>query len=362
MDRRQFFYSSASSLLGAYALTACSSFIGKPKAKNVKLLIATERDKRTSLITIYDMQDGSGYDFVLPLGLPHSTLMSPQFPESIFFFEVFGSAIRYNLRTGEMVTMKAGMDLPFWFNGHAVESHDGKTIWCTERLTGAPGNLVRARDAESLELLPGKENAYAGGHQVIRLPGTNILVSHPDKTINYFDTEKRQVIKEVSSPYKIVHLTHLSGSEMVGLGTLPFSKDEFAKTNDKNVREQMMNQHFIVDTEAPVIYSNLQGGLKTIFDESQHQLFRYNYGIDHIGPGSFLTSHVRSNTVILWENFQIKHTFSVISPLNVIHNRYRNSFYVASGGKLIEYSLVDYKELKAYSFPKSVLMMATMKI
>lgn len=360
MDRRDFLQSSVASLLGAYALAGCGSLPSRPPERNVKLLIALERDPRSSLVKIYDMKDGTSFDFVVPLGLPHATLMSPIFPDSIYFFEFMGSAVRYNVRTGEMVSVAANPDHPVCFSGHAVESFDGKIIWCTEEFKGNRQLIVRARHADSLEIVPGEQYSYPGGHQVIRLPGTNILVSHPGENINFFDMEKLKVVQTNPIPSIVLHMTQISSTEIIA-GAFERSP-KLDNTSSANLRDSIMSGKFHTQKELPLIYASLNGEVKSLIEEDKKHLFRMNYAMDFIKPGSFLSTHNKSNTVLLWEDFKIKHTYNIPAPLNVIYNPFRSSFYVVSLGKLKEYSLTDHKEIMSYSFPKTVLMMATMKI
>lgn len=286
-------------------------------------------------------------------------------PQEILVFEFFGSAVKVNQRTGQVSRIKGTAEN--LFHGHAVQSEDGKIIWTTEHQPGPRRNRVRGRRIEDLSLID-ETIGFAGGHHLVRLPGSPVLVSGgstPEKKhfLSFYDSEEMKLLQTLPMEEVMGHLLAFSPSEIIGVSnSVKMTENETQRLSallKMNQHPTRLTGELDLTGEAPLVYANLKGEIKSFWEEGRKDIFRFGFGLDLIpgSPGRYITGHHHSNTVILWDHFKIVKVFKIPEPFGILVSRDGSEFVVLTKGALETYSLSTFERTNRirYERPVSVL-------
>lgn len=314
---------------------------------------------------ILDLEDHSFGEFELPLRLPHSLMRSYSNPDEIIAFEFMGGAAKVNLKTG--ATVKKEGSTESLFHGHGVQSRDGKTLWTTEFLVGSRSQ-VRARRAEDLSLIDEVEG-FSGGHHIIALPGSEMLVSggtseKGENFLAFFDAEKGRLTQSLPMKDVMGHLLAFSPTEVIGVSNAVLM-DEKQKSDLKaligsSVRPARLTNEINLDGAAPLIYANLQGELRSFWEQGREDLFHFGFGLDLIpgSPGRYLTTHHKSDAVIVWDKFKLLKVIPVAAPLGIVVSADGSEFLVLSQGRIEVFSTTTFQRIKTLKYDRPVSLLS----
>ncbi|MES2527979.1 MAG: hypothetical protein V4598_12875 [Bdellovibrionota bacterium] len=366
MERRKFIQHSVLSFIALSAGASCSSKIPQASSYQSKkgfvylgLLVSPEK----SIIRKLDLSTYEYTDTVVPIGRTHAVTNSATSPDEIYVFDFRGSAVRVNTRSSEILAKidhtSSGQGL---FHGHGIHDQEEKILWCSE-ITEKQGYVIRARSADDLSLINGKDYSFAGGHHVSRLPNTNILTSAGslgDKKhfISFFDFRNREIKKTASTDYPGVHVLPISSSEVVSVSTEHIMGEgelsNFNRSANPVTRALMSEKELHFAGTSPLLYVNLNGEVRNHWDPSRKEIFQLGLGLDRLNPGGrYVTSHYSSNSVIVWENFEVTKVLNVPNPLVVVASADGSEVAVQSDAGLRIYSLESGKQVKniRYEYP-----------
>ena len=370
MERRKFLHDS---VLGFIALSAGASCSTKaplvPVYKTTKgfVYLGLTVNPLKSIIRKLDLSTYEFTDIVVPIAKTHAVTNSAMNPDEIYVFDFRGSAVRVNTRTGKILARmdhasgKEGM-----FHGHGFHDPESNLLWCSE-ITANSDYIVRARSGDDLSLLMGENYSFPGGHHVSRLPGSDIISSAgSDKNgkhfISFFDFKTRTLKKQVATNYPGVHVLPLSSSEVIAVTTEHIMGDEQLMNFDRRAnpvtRSKMTDKELLFAGTSPLLYASMDGVTKYHWDPSRKEIFQLGLGLDRLNPGGrYITSHFSSNSVILWDNFNVQKVIHVPNPLVVVASLDGSEVAVQSDGGLRIYSLESGQQVKnlRYQYPVNTL-------
>ncbi len=105
----------------------------------------------------------------------------------------------------------------------------------------------------------------------------------------------------------------------------------------------------------PVMYFNVNGEMRTLWDVKQKNLFQYGLGVAK-GPGSsFVTAHTHSNTVIHWDDFQMKNVIKVKGPIAVTCPGDKSQVVALCPYKLKIFSLETSQLVRTVKYPENIV-------
>lgn len=319
-----------------------------------------------STLRVLDLTDMSFEDFDIPIKLPHSLIQNAANSDEVYIFELLGSAVKLNLKDRKTILVENKSGSKFF--GHAVQSSDRQLIWTTEMMPGK-GAVVYARNASDLSLVQGEEYSFQGGHHVIRLPGTDILVSGGSSKgvnanfVHFYDPSTKKIIRRLPMEDVPIHMIGISSSEILGVTNVAVAEGknkEYASSSEPSVALKLQTV-FDFKTPSPVFYGNLDGNSKSWLDAEKKDLFRFNFGIERV-PGKdlkFLTSHNHSDSVILWKDYKIERVINVKAPKAISVTNDGSQLLIHSADlELLVYSMKTFQLEKKINYDRPVGMVS----
>lgn len=377
LDRRRFLH--ALWLISLAGSAGCSSLGRKTVASPATLAAAgakglvylcIAKDKDSSVLRIMNWDDGSFTDHSIPLGYPHSIVQDIRNPRTLYSFESFGSLAKFDLDAGS-ISKVDHLNKTSMFDGHGVLSRSGSRLICTE-FDQVHATIVTIRDAMSLERLSVAPSECHQSHQVVALPGTSIVAcanltsGHGSAgAITFFDYETNRVLKRVEFDHPVIHLTAISGSEVLGVSrpttfdpATPFAVST-SKTSMQNLKSILSNT---LEAGGPVVYARLDGAKKTFWDPSRASLFNGSFGIAAIPSSkSFLSTHYQSGRVLLWRDGVIDHVFEAPGAMNVVTSADGSEFMALGNEEIQLFSLENRKKIKTIAYDKPILLIGNFR-
>ncbi len=352
MERRKFIQDSVLGFLALSAGASCTTRLPQPNVYQSKkgfVYLGLLKAPGNSIIRKLDLSTYEYTDTIVPIGLTHAVTNSSTNPDEIYVFDFRGSAVRVNTRDGKIIAKvdheTSGMGM---FHGHGIHDPDENILWCSE-ITEKQKYVIRARSADDLSIISGLDYSFSGGHHVSRLPDTNIITSagtagEGKHFISFFDFRNRKLIKTAATDFPGVHVLPISSTEVVSVSTEHImGANELAHFNrsaNPVSRASMSEKELQFAGTSPLLYVNLNGEVRNHWDPSRKEIFQLGLGLDRLNPGGrYITSHYTSNTVIVWENFQVKKILKVPNPLVVVASIDGSEVAVQSDAGLRIYSL-----------------------
>lgn len=367
--RRKFVQDSALGFL-ALSLGGCATKVPvpgyTPGHKGYAYLGLGVTDEESILRKI-DLSTYEYEDLSVPLGRLHAVTKSQTNPEEIFILDFQGSAVKMNAKTKRLIARvdhrTSGEGI---FYGHGIHDPEKDILWCTEQ--SGPQSFVRARSAQDLKLISGKDLQFPGGHHLTRLPGTELIVTAgtDDKGnhfIAFYNIQTNRMERIVPTEYPGVHVLPVSSSEVIAVSTEFTMGDQqlrnFNRYTDPRERRKMSAEELKFAGTSPLLYANLNGEMKTYWDPSRKELFQLGLGLDRLmGKDSYVTSHHTSNTVIVWKDFRVQKVIPVPGPLVVVATLDGREVAVQSEGGLKIYSLDSGALVKDLRFKHPVITLS----
>lgn len=391
MYKRDFLKLSALSVGSLLLAESCTSvplvknYSGlNPSGSKGKLLLVLRGPKSSPLSRVcsFDLDTNELQDlFVVPVNLPHSFVQNKNNPNEFFFFELYRSSGKFDAATKSFTKtdLKTSRNISF---GHGLISPTGKQIFCTELNRETMSAEINIRSIDGMEKV-GKFPAEIGDHSIVLLPGTSITacgssaLDYKNRKLIFYDCVSKKIINSVQTGFPISHLVPLSSTEVIALSYFGAKKIEYANTkiqSESNVRglikeiakdkegfDEADTLNFMRQLDwnpSHFCIVSIDGRKKNFWDEKQENLFRFNFGATYEkNSDQFITTHLASNTIIIWKDFKIQKTLSVPSPTLVTVSLDATEFYVLSGGETLHrFSLKSLKELPAPPIPAPLYM------
>lgn len=324
--------------MGAMLVSSCRSQVPKSALSGVdrgKLMLSVVDDSHSSTLRILDLNDYSFTDFKVPLARPHSMNQNLNNLNDVFLYEFMGGAAKFDLETFKGVHISP---VETFFAGHAVQ--DGDTIWCTEKYMEGD-RYCFARNASDLSLIPGKEHKFDAGHHIVKMPGSSLVVSGSHGFVTFFDIKTKKVHRKISIDRELtpVHFIPLSETEVVAVG---------------GVMKGKLDSYFDLSSPAPSIYATTSGEVRTFWDESLKDDFRFGFGLKKLAGNSWLTGHKLGDAVFLWKDYKIVKKFEMKNPQAISLTKDGTQFIVHSGDNLNFYSFKTYELEKTIAYDRPI--------
>ena len=364
-SRRKFFQDSA---LGLFALSmgaSCTtsipsqSYPGKHKGY---AWVALGSGPESNILRRINLSTYEYEEVLLPLGNAHAISKISTHPDELFVYEFHGSAVRVNVKTGEILA-RVDQTAELEFVGHGTYDPVRNIIWSSEKV-GDLG-LVRARSADTMKLIPGKEFSFPGGHHVIRLPESSLISSAGSDPagkhfISFFDLSSLKIEKIVPTDYHGIHLYPLSSTEVISVSnqyTMDAERLRMTRRfTNPSTRKSMTPKDLEYAGTSPLLFADVSGQTKTFWDPSRTEIFHLGVGLDKVGTGNrFVTSHLLSHTVVVWKDFSPEKVISVPYPLVVVATLDGTEIVVQSEGFLRIYSVETGSLVKEIKYKQPVI-------
>lgn len=344
MDRREFAKNTLLAIASGVLGVSCA--VPVPQKNNYKsssrgFVYLCFASGNKSLLRELNLDTYEYKETELPISTPHAVT---RVGDDIYAFGLFGSAAKVT-GTGKVIladhTKGEG-----YFLGHGLISHDNEMVWTTEMKTFGHA-VVRARSLNDLKIVNGHGYEFIGGHHLVRLPGTDLIATcgaEGERYYVYFYNLKRfRMENKVPCNYPGLHLLPISDSEVV-ITTTEFRMFKerlinFERMGNPKTRATMTEKEKQFAGFSPVIYANVNGEVKELWNPKDKEIFQHGLGLDSAGSERFISSHYSSDSVILWKGQEIEKVFKVPSPLIVVVTEDAKSFLVQSEGNLVIYSL-----------------------
>ncbi len=311
-----------------------------------------------SHLRIFDWDSYRFTDVEVPIGLIHSVIQDRTDKNIVYLFEAFGSCVKMNLRTKQVV--KLDHHAKHMFNGHGALSGSGEFIACTE-IDPARGSFVTLRSTKDLSLVEDLPDECNRCHQVISVPNSNLMVTgnmmSPDGKqtggFTFYDYESRKVVNRVELPFPVLHLMAISPTEVIGASL--FNKNWSLSQSSSLMRDRGSPGNLASFTSTreilpgPIYYAAVDGTTKTLWDESKKELFHDNFGLAKIAKGRFFSGHQRSGKVILWDDYKMTKIISVPKPKNIQISGDGTEFMVMSDEKIVIFSMSTFEPLHTFA-------------
>lgn len=353
MDRR-IFLSGSVAFLSTLALSSCATRVpglkypGQSRGQVFLIL----KGYSGTVLRVLSLDDYSFRDFPLSVSRPHSILQSSHKPSEIYVFGVEETSAILNLETGSerIVQSSSGMR----FSGHGLPMKEG-VLWSSE--INQQGQIyLRGRRTDDFSLIRDKNYTLEGGHHIVRLPGTDTLVTggfsqvKKANVVTFYDSRKNEIIREFRTNYTPVHFVPLSGTEVASVS----SDVALGKSPGKGRPMGGLD----LSNPAPVLTFNVNGDSQIHWEEKNKDLYRFGFGIEKLPSGNLVTGHNRSDTLLIWENFQVVKTLSVPMPFALMCTKDGSQLVVHSGVDVRIYSLKTYELEKVISYPENIIAMS----
>ncbi len=328
--------------MGAMLVSSCRSqvpLVQTPGSDRGKIYLSLKGEGKSSTLRILDLNDYSFKDWVIPLPHPHSMALNLQNPDEMFLYEFMGYAAKVNLVTDKTILM-AGKETNF--AGHAVQYED--VIWSTEKYFN--GEFVAfARRASDLSVIPGKEHTFKAGHHIVKMPGTNQIVTGSEGRIVFYDLGKKKIVREIPIDQEIspIHFFPLSESEVISV---------------TGIMDGSLGTKFNLSGMAPAYYANMKGDVRPFWDEKEKEHFRFGFGIKKLTSQTWLTGHNMGDAVFLWKDFKIVKKFEMKSPQTISLTKDGTQFIVHTADKLNFYSFKTNELEKTISYDRPIIAMS----
>lgn len=347
--------------LGASCATAIprQGYHGKHKGY---VWVALGSGPDSNILRKIDLSTYEFKDVLIPLNDAHAIAKISTHPDELFVYEFHGSAIRVNVKTKEVLA-RVDQTADLEFVGHGTFDPDKNIIWSCEKV-GDLG-LVRARSADTMKLIPGREFSFPGGHHVTRLPGSSLISSagtDPEGKhfISFFDLSSLEMKKIVQTGYEGIHVYPVSSTEVISVSN-QFKMDAerlrmTRRFTNPVTRKSMTPEELKFGGTSPLMFVDVNGQSKTFWDPSRPEIFQLGVGIDRVGTGErYVTSHLCSHTVVIWKDFSPEKVFSVPNPLVVVATLDGNEIVVQSEGSLKIYSIETGALVKVVRYDQPVI-------
>lgn len=342
-------------LLSAQFLAACASRQVLPSEKEDRAILFIY-DGDGTIVRRLSLRSGEHLDIRIPLVYPHSAHQIPGNSEELIILGFFNSAFKVNFATKVVREVKPE---GYLFMGHGVQTSVPGFIWCSEILDSGE-SVIRKRSTEDLSLSPGPGTSFPGVHHVVRLPGTETIVSGTSDLkggkafLRFFDSRSgKENVCHIPGKFGLGHMMALSDTEVLCIvkhlkEKTDRSKYEVAAESPqlepmewrKNYPSEKYRLNFV--DKVPLVYANTSGEVKFFWDEPRMDLFRTTFGFDFI-PGSpvrFISGHSDANVVILWNrDLTVERVIPIKQPFALLSSSDGKGFHVLSMGKLKFYSL-----------------------
>ena len=364
MQRREFNQLALQTAIGSLLL-GCSSVVVAPKERSDsaaypekvgskgRIVLSLFKPGGACAIRLVDWETFEFHDFDVPLNVAHSLVQDKSDKDVIYAFEVFGSGLRANLKTGSVVKIdhRRGQGM---FNGHgAILGGNGEFIACTE--IAKAGASVRVRSTKDLSVIAELPQECGLCHQAIVLPGTMTLVSGGrfgnKGAFTFYDFSTKKLVLRVETPNPILHLTSLSSSEVIGTCVAdddPISMERMdsmdpSKDSYSNVKKYTAHQH---REPAPIAYASMDGKSRFLLDDTKKDLFASTFGVTKGKNERFISAHTAMDKVLIWKNFEIEKMIDVPKPKNVQISPDGEEMMILGGGQLYVFSTKDFSLLR----------------
>ncbi len=355
MHRRDFFNTSIQAFLGAMALSSCRSHVPYQPIAGTKghVILGINSRKPGCVVRILSLDDYTYRDYHVPVEEAHAVSKSQWDKNKIYVFGTAATSAIVDLNDGSCVTRVNSEGMIF--NGHGAQVVEDNIMWCSEN--NSTGQIfLRARTSD-LNLIEGSEYTIEGGHHVMKIPESNLLVTggvtSKGKLIRIFDHATRKVIHDYSIDYTPVHFLKLSSTEYIAVtaSSKQFAEDGLLVRLNFRVYGDLSNP-------APVIWFNTKGDYKYIWKDEDKEQMRLGFSATKLSSDLFVTGHLKSGTVNFWKNMQLVKTLNVGMPVSLAPSKDGTQLIVHSGEVLKVYSLSDYKLEKTIRYEDSILSMS----
>lgn len=357
INRRQFLGSATMAVLSAQFLAACASRSVLPTGKEDQAIVFI-LDGNGTIVRRLGLRSGEHSDVRIPLTYPHTAHRVLGSPDELIIIGFLNSAFKVNLVTKAVHEVRPQGHL---FMGHGVQTSVPGAIWCSEVLDSGE-SLIRKRLTADLSLAPGPGTSFPGVHHLVRLPGTETIVSGTSDLnsgkafIRFYDTATgTQKVYNFPGKLGLGHMMALSETEVLCVVKRVKEKEKIDSTKievawlNQQLRPMEKRSHSwekyrmdFVDS-VPLVYANTSGEIRFFWDEPRMDLFRFSFGFDFIpgNPVRFISGHTESNVVILWNrDLSVQEVISVPQPYALLSSSDGSGFYVLSNGALKFYSLL----------------------
>ena len=324
--------------MGAVLVSSCRSQVPNKfsSADRGTLMVSVAGDENTSILRILNLNDYTYTDYTVPLCRPHSMSQNLNNLSEIFLFEFMGGAAKFNLTTRKSIHLPPKET---FFSGHAIQN--GEILWSTEKFIKST-RYAFARNVSDLSLIPGKDNRFEAGHHIVKMPGTSLFVSGSDGFVTFFDIKSKKVIRKILIDPELtpVHFIPLSGTEVVAVC---------------GVMKGKIDGYFDLSARAPAIYATTSGDVRTFWDESLKDDFRFGFGLKKLAGNTWLTGHKLGDAVFLWKDFKIVKKLEMKNPQAISLTNDGTQFMVHSGDNLHFYSFKTYELEKTITYDRPIL-------
>lgn len=324
--------------------TAPVAYVPPKKGRVIAAGFATSPG--VSPVRIYDWDTLRFSEMEIPIDFVHSVVQDNKDPRILYFFEVFGSGVKFNVATGAAVRIdhKKGQGM---FNGHGTLLGSGDVLACSEM------DSVRLRSTDDLSVVGELPVECRKCHQVISLPGSSLLATGSNFNgkagITFYDYSTKKIVNRVDLEAPILHLLAISDHEVIGASLIrkaysPTKDNHFEPTSDSYSNFKKFTQDR-TDAPSPLVYASTDTGKKLFWDEKNQGNFRLNFGLAETADGRLISSHTNSNKVIVWKNYEIERVIEVTRPKNIQLSDDGSEFMVLAENVLEIYSTNTYEKL-----------------
>lgn len=353
MKRREFFGTGAN-LLAAFALASCRT--GLPVSgysdKKGELIIALANDERSSFIRIMNLDDRSFRDLRVPLLAPHSMLRGLRNPDHLYIFSIQEPPLILDLKSGHTVFALAPSTSEF--QGHGVQVSDGDIFWCTE--LAEKKFIVRPRSSRDFSLIGGPELFFPGGHSVVKLPGTDHLLSggnqRGESFVSVYNSKDLKLEKMIPVNYDVSHFYPVSATETYAVTfAIKKEKTDFYKKKEMPEAET-----------SPVLWLNTATGeVKELWGQDNRDEFRLGFGTALLPGQRFLTTHTTSGKLRIWKDLDLEKTLDIPRPQSVVVSADASEFIVHADRGLRIHSAKDLTLKEEFHWEKPVIAISAYK-
>ena len=361
MDRRLFIETLLLGF-GTAAFAGPVSYTKNSGSKGSVLLLLERKASQDSLLRVFNWDKLTHEDFVVPLKVPHSVVRNNLDANEVFIFEMIGTCVKLNLKTG--LVMKVPK-LGSTFLGHGAMSPNGESILCTEALPGERRASLTLRSSDKLELIKALTPEIGSAHQAVYLPGTEIIASgsifkdakSQRGGVSFYDVKAGKIIKQIEVPYPVAHVMALSSTEVAAVGNVLKSVGDYPGPKNSSVSITEYFEGFTENTSTPVYVAHVNGGLQALkSSDPKHDLIS-GFGLARLKdtPGAFLSGHTRSDTIVSWLEGKPQKYLSVDAPLNIMLSDDQKELMVVSKGALKIFDVKTFASLRTIKFDHDIL-------
>ncbi|MEK7354879.1 MAG: hypothetical protein AAB250_00420, partial [Bdellovibrionota bacterium] len=278
---------------------------GAPQGKGQIFLFIEDRAGKVQTLRRMDWNNYEYVDYPLPLLYPHSLLQDRNDRDVVYLFEMFGSAVRLDLRTKDAVRIDHKLAREMFY-GHAAQSRAGE-LFVTQLGSDLTTGVVSVKETKSLRTIATLPRECDGAHQIVTMPDSNmaacgvssVLGRGKGGAVTFVDCDTRKVVNRVALPDSISHLFAISKDEIVALSI----ELDGLPLDPKYENDSRQNAPGIAKAKPTAIYHvKPDGSSREFLNGGLFDAFRFNSGFAKIPHSDLMvTSHIGSSTVIVWD-------------------------------------------------------------